>query len=490
MSVGQLILEWSLSRQALTEHVHALSHDVRVVTEDDGLAASLRESQIPVIHADPADRETLQEFASFAEVVLVAGPTPKRSYEIATAARMAFGHTAVIGVAGREGTHAQRSRITDIADWVIDSADVLAEEVLWRSTSPTAIRSYRVRSVLEELDGDLSVIMHDNPDPDAIASAVALVALADRFGVAATPCYFGEITHQSNRAFVNLFDLDLRRIGRDEDPPGPPIALVDHAIPGVNDSLAPDTPIAMIFDHHAPSGPVEAQYVDLRESVGATSSIMVEYLRHCDIAVDESMASALLYGVRTDTKDFSRQVTPVDFEAARFLWPRADQDALARIEHPGVTGDTLETIADAISHRRTRGPYLSACVGEVGERDAISQASELLIQLDGIHAVLVYGFRDGIAYASARARGGGYPIDLAAVMRDAFGQIGTAGGHEEMAGAQIPLGVLQAAGLDESDDPITEARTVIDERFFEAITDMLTIGPGISPPRQDRSGQR
>jgi nanoRNase/pAp phosphatase (c-di-AMP/oligoRNAs hydrolase) len=314
--------------------------------------------------------------------------------------------------------------------------------------------------------------MHDNPDPDAIASAVALCRIAESVGVEAEACYFGDISHQENRAFVNLLDLGLRNFESDGDTEAAlsefaGIALVDHSRPGVNDQLPPDTLIDVVIDHHPPKDPVEASFVDLRSNVGATSTLLSEHIERLGVPLTEDVATGLLYGIRVDTKDFAREVSTADFEAAAYLLPHADTSVLERVESPSISADTFSTMARAIRNRELDGTVLATCVGSLSDRDALAQAADQLLNMDGVTTTLVYGFRDGIVYVSARARG--TDIDLGETMRAAFGQIGSAGGHADMAGAQIPLGLLGEVEGEEQESLTSVVSEVITERFFETV---------------------
>jgi len=141
-------------------------------------------------------------------------------------------------------------------------------------------------------------------------------------------------------------------------------------------------------------------------------------------------------------------------------------ETLQRIEDPSVSSETLEVVGRAITNRVTEGSVLLSCVGDLSDRDALAQAADRLLNLEDVHATVVYGVLDGTIYVSARARGA--DIDLGEVLRDAFGQIGSAGGHADMAGAQITLGVLDS--IDDREETLHEIVTsVINDRLLEAV---------------------
>jgi len=441
--------------------------EVHVLTDDEHRAETLRESGVTVTVATDLDRG-LADLDVSPDTVVVATDDAGANVSIAEAATGQFPGSFLLCLSGYGASEAQRARLASVADSVVDPEAVVTDH-LTATVGEAGARTRKLQSVLRDIDGHLAVVMHDNPDPDAIASAVALGDLAERAGCTVSLCYHGDISHQENRAFVNLLEFDLVNLDTEPDDALDAydgFALVDHSRPGVNDQLPEDLPIDIVIDHHPPRLPVEARYVDLRSGVGATSTLLVDYFQRLDIEIPEPIATGLLFGIRVDTREFRREVSVEDFQAAAALVSRADMEALQRIEDPSVSGETLAIIGRAIANREEEGSVLLSCVGQVADRDALAQAADQLLDLEGIHATMVYGVHDGTIYASARARGAG--IDLGEAVRDAFGQIGSAGGHADMAGAQITLGVLDS--VDDREESLHSiVSSVVNDRFLDAV---------------------
>lgn len=276
---------------------------------------------------------------------------------------------------------------------------------------------------------------------------------------------------------VNLLDLSLLTFdGIDLSDYGG-VALVDHSRAGINDSLPEGHPVDIVVDHHPPRGPVAGEFVDIRPDAGATSTLIEEYLSRLGIEPERDLATALLYGIRIDTKDFTRSTSIPDFEAAASLSAFADESTLERVESPSVSPETLRVLARAIEERDVRGSTVASCVGEIGDRDTLAQAAERLLDLDGIAVTFVFGYMDGVIYGSARARGA--DLDVGELLRDALDPVGSAGGHATMAGAQVPLGLLEEVSDEESLEDVVEA--FVAGRFFEALDDAPTQPTGTSP---------
>ncbi|WP_129115234.1 DHH family phosphoesterase [Halegenticoccus tardaugens] len=439
--------------------------DVRVLTRERSWVTALREEGINATEGDTTDPANYPESA---DVIVAASKRPERNLAAAETARERFPDALLVAYTGVGADEGTKAALAEVADRVIDPEAALVDALVDATAGTSAVRLRRLFGVLRDLDGRLAVVTHDNPDPDAIGSALALARLAGTVGVDADVCYFGEISHQQNRALVNLLDLDLRRLDPEdslEEYDG--IALVDHSRPGVNDGLDDDTFVDVVVDHHPPRAPVEARFVDLRSDAGSTSTLLTDYYERLGLVPDGTVATALLYGIRVDTNDFSREVSATDFEAAAFLLPYVDASVLDRVETPSMSAEVLETMARSIRNREMQGSALASCVGQIRDRDALAQAADMLLGMEGVQTTLVYGFMDGMVYASARARGSS--IDMGEALRDAFDQIGSAGGHADMAGAQIPLGILGDVDEESAESLAEIVRDIITERFFEIL---------------------
>lgn len=313
----------------------------------------------------------------------------------------------------------------------------------------------------------LAIVSHDNPDPDCIASALALKAVAEDNGVEEVQVmYSGEVSHQQNRAFVNLLDVELVEFSEERLHDYDLIAFVDHSVKGANNNVPDDVHVDVVIDHHPPEEEVEAEFVDVREGFGATTTIMSNYLRELQIEPDEGLATAMLFAIRTETLDFLRGTTPEEYSAAQYLHQLADISLLKEMIRPAFTPQTLDTIGEAIRNREIRASSLVSGVGRTSERDAIPQAADYLMNLEGVATVLVFGIVGEEIQISARSND--TRINLDSVVRDAFGDVGSAGGHREMAGAQIPLGIFsEMAGGDEKLVDLTSE--IVKKRFFDVM---------------------
>ena len=463
--MNRLVLGYDAVGRSFIQQLSDRPGTILALVDNDDQAEVLLESGIDTRHVDLTDVSAIRTVAGAVDSVVLASTDVEQLRSTARTARLAYPDAFVIAYLEGAAEPADRHEISERVDRLVDLGAEVGQELLG-SAGDDGIRARKLRSVLRDIDGRLAIVTHDNPDPDAIASGVGLQRIATDVDIDADVCYYGEISHQENRALVNLFEFDLKHLTSESDASVfDAFALVDHSRPGVNDGLSEDTPIDIVIDHHPPREPIQARFVDLQSEVGSTCTLISKYLSQFNIEPSEALASGLLYGIRTDTRAFSRGVSSEDFEAAARLVRLVDNDRLRQIESPNITTETLETLGRAISNRTVRNDVLVTSVGTISDRDTLAQAADQLLDMESITTALVFGYTEEMVFMSSRARG--VDRDVGEILREAFDQIGSAGGHADMAGAQIPVGILTEEVEESERDGVI--REVITERFFEAL---------------------
>jgi len=316
----------------------------------------------------------------------------------------------------------------------------------------------RLERLLGSYD-DVAVLMHPNPDPDAMSCALAVGQLATRAGTDTTLYYPGQIRHQENRAFQTVLDLDFEQVEeageiREED-----VVLVDHntarGFPGA-EGIEP----AAVIDHH-PGGGAGAEFTDVRPEYGACATIFAEYFETLDWELadadegaldateerlDPEVATGMLYGIQSDTKQLTKGCSSAEFTAAEFLYAGIDEDLLDRIANPQVDAEVLDVKARAITDREIDSPYAVSDVGEISNVDAIPQAADELLRLEGVTAVVVLGRKGDTLHLSGRSRDD--RVHMGNVLETVVDDIpmGSAGGHARMGGGQLSIDHMNGIG--------------------------------------------
>ena len=298
----------------------------------------------------------------------------------------------------------------------------------------------RLNGLAETLQGAERVLIlpHNNPDPDAIASALALqLLLAQYFSINATIGYQGVIGRAENRALVRYLDYPLQRLTGDDLQSASHLLLVDTQ-PGVGNSpLSPEAMPCAVIDHHPiHSTCKQAQYVDIRPQVGATASLMVEYLCAANIAVDPKLATALFYGIKTDTQGLERGASPCDRAAFSHLGAQVDLKALFKIEHAPMPDDYFSTLTTALQSARCYDNVVLSYLGAMSYPDLAANIADFFMRRQGSLWVICAGIYKQHLYLSVRTC---YQQGAGRLVQNVVGTRGSAGGHGSMAGAQIPL---------------------------------------------------
>ncbi len=292
------------------------------------------------------------------------------------------------------------------------------------------------------------VLTHDNPDPDSLASGVALAwLLGELAGVEATVAYGGIVGRAENRALIHELKLPVVPVSRVVFDDYDMICMVDTQPEQGNHSLPKRHFPDVVIDHH-PIRPDShlAPIADVGGPIGATSTVVVEYLRASKLEVPPAIATALFYGIKADTRDLGRHTTPQDVDAYLWLFPRADKDAMGRIEHPPLSLEYFALSRTAIDQAEVHGHAVVLPLGELYAPDMVAEVAERFLYLEGMRWSLAFGSFEGDLYFSVRTTD--RRANAGKLIRDVIEpRGGSAGGHGTMAGARLPAPGLKGAAL-------------------------------------------
>lgn len=288
--------------------------------------------------------------------------------------------------------------------------------------------------------GRVLVLMQNNPDPDALASALAVRFLVRALlHKRAIMGYGGVLGRAENRAMVGRLKIDLKHVTPASLERFKTICLVDTQPGAGNNALFVARPADVVIDHHIPGRKkaARAPLHDVRPEYGATSTILCEYLRAADMTPDTKLATALYYGITTDTQDLGREASKADVAAVQELIALADPHELAQIRRAPVAPAYFAALQAGIANAEVAGRTVLTLVRQAADPDMFAEVADLMLRLDGVRTSVCYGPLDGIVYISARAvdaRG-----QSASRMQRTVRRIGTGGGHRSMAGGQVPI---------------------------------------------------
>jgi nanoRNase/pAp phosphatase (c-di-AMP/oligoRNAs hydrolase) len=292
----------------------------------------------------------------------------------------------------------------------------------------------RIRSLFGEGEKIHILLQHD-PDPDAIGGALALRELLGRNRATTPIVTFGAVTRPENVAMINLLDIQIETITpTDLHKEGARLALIDVQPPYFEQPLGR---VDLVVDHHPKRSNFKARFADLRTAYGSTATIFTEYLRAAGVEPSQRLATALVYGIKTDTLFLERGSNLADLSAFSYLYPLANKAMITRIERPALPREDLESMGRALSRLQIDSGVAVIHLGEVNREDVIPQMAEFCLQIEGVEWGVVSGLIGDRVVISVRNVG--YVKSAGDIMKKLYDDIGSAGGHRAMAKAVVPL---------------------------------------------------
>ncbi len=314
--------------------------------------------------------------------------------------------------------------------------------------------------------GPVLILTHNNPDPDSLASGKALsVLLRKAWGISSRLVYSGLVARSENRAMLDLLTPEWEHDVALSSLEGySAIALVDTQPGAGNNNLPEDLIPQIVIDHHHPirAGLTLAPYTQVRPDVGATVTLLYQYLEAAGITPDPVLATAMFYGLKTDTRGLSRGDSPLDRTVYLKLLEHMDRELLIQVEQAGQSRAYFNALGQCLQTTRIFGAAVMAYLGRVPRPDLGAEMADLLIRLENARAVLCIGYHEQIFHLSLRTKS--LKQDAGVLVQQLVIPPGKAGGHGTMAGGQIP------AAFDQAEEIVAELK----QRFLTLMGESMT----------------
>ncbi len=283
------------------------------------------------------------------------------------------------------------------------------------------------------------LVSHVNPDPDSLASMLGIKALIESSqpGKPVTLTVDGIIARSENRAMVELIPVPLVPVETVAIDAETAVVMVDTQ-PYTGRRFSEAAMPQVVIDHHETGGVLEGVlFSDIRTHLGATSTMVTGYLIEKRVVVTPQLATALVYGIESETTGYPRESSSLDDGALIWLFPRADKDLLAQIRNPKLPQSHFATFQTALSNAFLYDNLVVSWCGSVSQPDIIAEIADFFIRFEKVDWSLAAGTFDGRMKLSLRASwlGGRAGEILYAVVNG----LGSAGGHDKRAGGAIVL---------------------------------------------------
>ncbi|DAC52450.1 MAG TPA: hypothetical protein HA359_05395 [Candidatus Poseidoniaceae archaeon] len=334
-----------------------------------------------------------------------------------------------------------------------DGYDLISIDDISFSAMQDRIRGWERKEGASTLDNYLksisensrvTIFCHDNPDPDALASALAMNELFVTHGHVSQIVHGGMIEHHQNQAMVKELEIPVRRLILDWEitdliNESDIIIAVDFHRPGANNIMPKDCIPHIIIDHHSVDDPVTADLAMVSSEYSSTSSMVASLLMSSDFEMNSRVATALAFGIKTDTLGFTRNFNAVDVRALLWINAWVDKEKLRAIEMPPRSIEALESFSVALNDKLHYDNLIIAPVHNLTNRDSLAQIADFLLPTEGIDTVIAFGIRRNKVILSVRSNREG--LHVGKILSSHFPE-GLAGGHKSLGGGQIPFDVI------------------------------------------------
>src|SRR4051794_29303622 len=332
------------------------------------------------------------------------------------------------------------------------------------SRSLTRLRVQQYQRFLSDADR-IVILLHNDPDPDAMASGLALRNVLRRTKQTAVIAALHGVTRPENQRMMNLLDIHVEIITPAQLESFDRIAMVDvqpHYFGGAIDR------VDLVIDHHPEQSGYSAVFKDIRADYGSTSTILTEHLRAVDANISERTATAMLYAIKSDTLFFARHTNRVDLEAFTFLYPLADAALIRKMEGAEITLERLDYVTRASQNGILREQVFTAFLGSAPREDFIPYTADFFLQLEDVKWTILAGIVGQTLIVSVRNLG--YSRNAGEFVKRWFADIGSAGGHRAMAKAVVPIDRFRAKYGDLEGPALTARLAQMAEQFLHEPT--------------------
>jgi len=289
------------------------------------------------------------------------------------------------------------------------------------------------------------VLTHDNPDPDALASAQLLARLLRQaFQQKVTAAYGGIVGRAENREMVRNLRFPFSHVRHLSLKKYQHFALVDTQPRTGNNQLPARIVPDIVIDHHPlRSNTQTGPFYDIRPKYGATATILAEYLLAADIQPTHALTTALIYAIRSETQDFAREHAGPDKAIHDLFFPRAKHRLLARIQSPRLPLAYFGNLHDALENLESVDSLILSHLGPIEQPDIVPEIADLLLRMEGKTWSLATGYFQDRLYLSIRTTN--TRADAGGLMRRVIGRRGKGGGHGMIAGGWIDASKVTGA---------------------------------------------
>lgn len=296
--------------------------------------------------------------------------------------------------------------------------------------------------------GEILIVVHDNPDPDSLASALALRHLfREKINAESVIAFSGMIGRSENLIMAGVLEIPLVPLEIIDVTRYSVVCMLDTQPLTGNNSLDPAVPVDIVIDHHPLRASCKGcRWVDVKEDYGVTATILYEYLIANGVTIDPKLATAIFYAIKSDTQDLGREANPPDREAYLNLFRTVDKQLLYQITNPRQPIEYFRAIRKTLEHARIYSRAVVADMQLVAYPELVAEMADFLLKLEGVETVLTFGQYSNELDLSLRTSAP--DMNAGEMVKRLLAELGVGGGHSLMAGGKISPLPAAATAID------------------------------------------
>ncbi|MDD5454571.1 MAG: DHH family phosphoesterase [Candidatus Ratteibacteria bacterium] len=299
---------------------------------------------------------------------------------------------------------------------------------------------YSIEEIASALKGKKKIFIftHNNPDPDAIAAAWAVqYLLKESLKIKSKIVYDGFIGRAENKAMVKLLKIKLFHLSNIKFSNKSGFILVDTQPGFGNNSLPSQIIPSLVIDHHPLKKQQKSVLIDVRKDVGSTASILTEYLVTNNLEIPKNLATALFYGIESETQGLSIETDNLDRQYYKLLFPKISQFLLGKIQYPRLEKEFFLNLRKALNNVYFYKNVMIVNVGRVDNPDLVSEFCTFFLLYEKASWALSVGGVGNRLFFSIRTQN--RRANAGRIARKISGMKGSGGGHETSAGGWIDI---------------------------------------------------
>ena len=319
---------------------------------------------------------------------------------------------------------------------------------------------------LSQLTGFNNIVIqcHDNPDADALASGYALKWYLEKKGIDARFIYGGKFPVQKSNLVLmkDMLEIPAEYVTELDKPEL--LVTVDCQY-GESNVTHFDADNIAVIDHHQVSGQLP-ELSEVRSTYGSCATVLYELIKNegIDVNEDEKIATALYYGLMTDTNGFAEISHPADRDLRDFAKFRSTDIVL--FKNSNLSKEELVIAGDALKHAKYNEEHSYSIVeAKPCDPNILGIISDMLLEVDSISTCLVYSILPfGVKISVRSCVKEVKASELAGFLAEGFGG---GGGHLVKAGGFLKKDLIEKSGIAYESDKLKELMDSRMKEYFE-----------------------